>query len=61
MIVSISLFLAVKSFELCAIFKNDKNMATTIEKRKLGNSGLEVSALGMRCMNLSFGTGKLPI
>ncbi|GAA3974837.1 aldo/keto reductase [Mucilaginibacter dorajii] len=25
--------------------------------RKLGNSGLEVSALGMGCMNLSFGTG----
>lgn len=32
-------------------------MATTIGKRKLGNSGLEVSALGMGCMNLSFGTG----
>jgi aryl-alcohol dehydrogenase-like predicted oxidoreductase len=29
-----------------------------MEKRKLGNSGLEVSALGMGCMNLSFGTGK---
>ncbi|WP_277960729.1 aldo/keto reductase [Pseudomonas sp. RIT-To-2] len=27
-------------------------------KRKLGNSGLEVSALGMGVMNLSFGTGK---
>ena len=26
--------------------------------RKLGNSGLEVSALGMGSMNLSFGTGK---
>jgi aryl-alcohol dehydrogenase-like predicted oxidoreductase len=26
--------------------------------RKLGNSGLDVSALGMGCMNLSFGTGK---
>lgn len=26
-------------------------------KRKLGNSGLEVSALGMGVMNLSFGTG----
>ena len=25
--------------------------------RKLGNGGLEVSALGMGCMNLSFGTG----
>lgn len=26
--------------------------------RKLGNKGLEVSAIGMGCMNLSFGTGK---
>ena len=29
----------------------------TIQKRKLGNSGLEVSALGMGCMGLSFGLG----
>jgi aryl-alcohol dehydrogenase-like predicted oxidoreductase len=29
-----------------------------MKNRKLGNSGLEVSALGMGCMNLSFGTGK---
>jgi aryl-alcohol dehydrogenase-like predicted oxidoreductase len=29
-----------------------------MQKRKLGNSGLEVSAVGMGCMNLSFGTGK---
>lgn len=28
-----------------------------MQKRKLGNSGLEVSALGLGCMNLSFGTG----
>ena len=33
-------------------------MNTKIPKRKLGNSGLEVSAIGMGCMNLSFGTGK---
>lgn len=29
-----------------------------MQTRKLGNSGLEVSALGMGAMNLSFGTGK---
>ena len=29
-----------------------------MKTRKLGNSGLEVSALGMGAMNLSFGTGK---
>lgn len=29
-----------------------------IAKRKLGESGLEVSAIGMGCMNLNFGTGK---
>jgi aryl-alcohol dehydrogenase-like predicted oxidoreductase len=29
-----------------------------MKTRKLGTGGLEVSALGMGCMNLSFGTGK---
>ncbi|WP_136513140.1 aldo/keto reductase [Geomonas edaphica] len=29
-----------------------------MKTRKLGNNGLEVSAIGMGCMNLSFGTGK---
>lgn len=29
----------------------------TIQKRKLGNQGLEVSALGLGCMGLSFGYG----
>lgn len=29
-----------------------------MQKRQLGNSGLKVSAIGMGCMNLSFGTGK---
>jgi aryl-alcohol dehydrogenase-like predicted oxidoreductase len=29
-----------------------------MQKRTLGRSGLEVSALGMGCMNLSFGTGQ---
>jgi pyridoxine 4-dehydrogenase len=28
-----------------------------MQKRMLGNSGLEVSALGMGCMGLSFGLG----
>jgi len=32
-------------------------MTTTIQKRKLGNSGLEVSALGLGCMGLSSGYG----
>lgn len=30
-----------------------------IPKRKLGNSGLEVSAVGLGCMGLSFGYGKV--
>jgi aryl-alcohol dehydrogenase-like predicted oxidoreductase len=29
-----------------------------MKTRKLGNAGLEVSSIGMGCMNLSFGTGK---
>lgn len=32
-------------------------METNIKKRKLGNSGLEVSALGLGCMGLSYGYG----
>ena len=32
-------------------------MDTNIPKRKLGNSGLEVSAIGLGCMGLNFSYG----
>ena len=31
-----------------------------METRKLGNSGLEVSALGLGCMGMSFAYGIIP-
>jgi aryl-alcohol dehydrogenase-like predicted oxidoreductase len=36
---------------------NQRIMETKLKKRRLGNSGLEVSALGLGCMGLSFGYG----
>src|SRR5256714_2562523 len=36
---------------------NDAFEGETMQKRKLGNSNLEVSALGLGCMGLSFGYG----
>src|SRR4029453_13190303 len=35
----------------------ERRKDSTMQKRKLGNSGLEVSALGLGCMGMSFGYG----
>jgi len=35
-------------------------MSTKLQTRKLGNSGLEVSALGLGCMGMSYAYGQVP-
>ncbi len=35
-------------------------MNTKLQKRKLGNSGLEVSAIGLGCMGMNFAYGQVP-
>jgi aryl-alcohol dehydrogenase-like predicted oxidoreductase len=42
---------------MIVLISNSKKRSSEMKKRKLGNSNLEVSALGLGCMGLSFGYG----
>src|SRR5436305_3000578 len=41
-------------------FVLNSNIMQTMQKRKLGNSGLEVSAVGLGCMGMSFSYAPFP-